>query len=73
MRVAVPVLVSSLVFCSFIFARLEMANRNSTLSLFNSEYMLSLNSKPKRNQPERPVLHRGTGRRSMLENTLNAI
>ncbi len=72
MRVAVPVLVSSLVFCSPIFARLEIANRNSTLFPTNSKSMLSFNFQPQQNQPERPLLHRGTGRRSMIENTLNA-
>lgn len=72
MRAAVPVLVSTLVFATLIFDALEIANRNSVLSPSNSEHMLSLNSKPKRNLPEEPLLHRGTGRRSMMENTLNA-
>lgn len=72
MRAAVPVLVSSLVFGSLIFDGLEMANRNSSLFPSNSEHMLSWNSKPKRNLPEQPLLHRGTGRRSMTENTVNA-
>ncbi|BCL34381.1 heterocyst-inhibiting protein PatX [Nostoc sp. MS1] len=71
MRAAVPVLVTSLVFGSLIFDCLEMANRNSNSS--NTEYMVSLNNRPKRNQPENPVPHRGTGRRSFIENTQIAV
>ncbi|HEY9804372.1 MAG TPA: hypothetical protein V6D25_28830 [Leptolyngbyaceae cyanobacterium] len=71
MRAAVPILVSSLVFSSVIFDGQGMANRNSTPS-DNLEYMLSLNSQPKYNQPEKPVSHRGTGRRTMIENTQDA-
>lgn len=73
MRAAVPVLVLSLVFGSLIFDSLGMANRNLTLSPFNSDNMLSLNFKPKRNQPEQPFPHRGTGRKNLIENTQNAV
>ncbi|BAT53664.1 hypothetical protein NOS3756_26250 [Nostoc sp. NIES-3756] len=72
MRAAVPVLVTSLVFGSLIFDSLEMVNRNSNPSS-NTEYMASLKYKPKRNQPEKPVPHRGTGRRSFIENTQTAV
>ncbi|MBD2499212.1 heterocyst-inhibiting protein PatX [Anabaena azotica] len=72
MRAAVPMLVSSLVFGSLIFDDQGMANRNLTFSPSNSEYMLSLNSKHKHNQPETPIPHRGTGRKTMIENIQNA-
>ncbi len=72
MRAAVPVLVSSLVFATLIFDALEMANRNSSIFPSNSEHMLSSNSQPQANLPRQPLLHRGTGRRSMIENTVNA-
>jgi hypothetical protein len=73
MRAAVPVLVTSLVFGSLIFDSLEMANRNSNPSFSDTEHMVSLKYKPKRNQPEKPVPHRGTGRRSFIENTQIAV
>ncbi|WP_390825633.1 heterocyst-inhibiting protein PatX [Anabaena subtropica] len=72
MRAAVPVLISSLVFASLISDCLGMANRNSTLSPSSSHNMLSFKSKPKRNEPEKPIPHRGTGRRSLIESSNNA-
>jgi hypothetical protein len=72
MRAAVPMLVSSLVFGSLIFDDQGMANRNLTFSPSNSEYMLSLNYKPNHNQPETPAPHRGTGRKTMIENIHSA-
>jgi hypothetical protein len=72
MRAAVPVLVTSLLFGSIIFDGLEMANRNSNPSS-NTEHMISLKYRPKRNQPEKPVPHRGTGRVRLIENTQIAV
>ncbi|QLE56656.1 heterocyst-inhibiting protein PatX [Nostoc sp. TCL26-01] len=72
MRAAIPVLISSLVFGSLISDGLGMANRNLTISALSSQNMLSLKSKPKRNEPEEATPHRGTGRRSLMESFSNA-
>jgi hypothetical protein len=71
MRAAVPVLISSLVFGFLISHGLGMANRNSNLSVSSSESMLSLTSQPQRNEPEQPIPHRGTGRKSLTKSPSN--
>ncbi|MBD2249797.1 heterocyst-inhibiting protein PatX [Nostoc parmelioides] len=72
MRAAVPVLISSLVLGSLVSDYLGIASHNFAFSSSNSQNMISLKSKPKRNQPEKPQPHRGTGRRSLIETYSNA-
>lgn len=69
MRVAISLLVSSLVFGSLAFNQQTMANQLSyqTLTASGSEQLLSVRPKPKPNQPEKPAPHRGSGRRELME------
>jgi hypothetical protein len=69
MRVAISLLVSSLVFGSLAFNDQTMANQLSyqTLTDSGSEQLLSVRPKPKPNQPEKPAPHRGSGRRELME------
>ncbi|MBW4644491.1 MAG: hypothetical protein KME23_16140 [Goleter apudmare HA4340-LM2] len=69
MRVAISLLASSLVFGSLAFDYQAMVNHLSSQMLANSgsEHLLSARPKPKSNQPERPVPHRGSGRRELME------
>jgi hypothetical protein len=69
MRVATSLLVSSLMFGSLAFNYQAMVNHFSYQMLATSspENLLAMRPKPKPNQPEKPVPHRGSGRRELME------
>ena len=69
MRVAISLLVSGLMFSSLAVNYQGMVYRFSDLGLApsGSEQMLSVKLKPRVNQPEKPVPHRGSGRRELME------
>lgn len=74
MRVAISLLVSSLMFGSLAFNYQAMVNHLSyqMLATPNSESLLALRPKPKPNRPEKPAPHRGSGRRELMESQGNS-
>ncbi|QIR37595.1 hypothetical protein HCG51_13325 [Tolypothrix sp. PCC 7910] len=73
MRAVVSLLASSLVAVSFAINCQATINQFSRLlpSSSGSEHLLSARPKPKPNQPEKPVPHRGSGRRELIESYKN--
>ncbi|MDZ7956821.1 MAG: hypothetical protein RMY34_02750 [Aulosira sp. DedQUE10] len=73
MRAVVSLLASSLVVASLAFSYQALVNQFSHLLLASSasEQLLSARPKPKPNQPEKPVPHRGSGRRELMESYKN--
>ncbi len=71
MRATISLLITSLVFGSLAVNCLTMANNVSHLLLSSddSEQLLSAITKPKprTNQPEQPIPHRGSGRRELMQ------
>ncbi|BAZ30987.1 hypothetical protein NIES4074_34550 [Cylindrospermum sp. NIES-4074] len=69
MRAAISLLVSSLVFGSLAFNCEAMLSQLSLLLLASSgsQQLVSAKPKPRPNQPEKPVPHRGSGRRELME------
>ncbi|MBW4446520.1 MAG: hypothetical protein KME38_06460 [Spirirestis rafaelensis WJT71-NPBG6] len=71
MRATISLLITSLVFGSLAFNCQAMANRlsNMLLSFSDSEELISVKakSKPRTNQPELPIPHRGSGRRELMQ------
>lgn len=72
MRVAVPCLIATLAFSFVIFDGLKMVDSHSNFSFATGESMLSLKSKPKSNEPEKTLPHRGGGRRSLMTSPSDA-
>lgn len=71
MRATISLLITGLVFGSLAFNYQTIANRlsNLFLSSSDSEQFISVKSKSKSrtNQPEEPIPHRGSGRRSLMQ------
>ncbi|AFZ23040.1 hypothetical protein Cylst_0712 [Cylindrospermum stagnale PCC 7417] len=74
MRAAIPLLVSSLVFGSLALNCEAMLGQLSRLLLVSSgsQLLVSAKPKPRPNQPDKPVPHRGSGRRELMESFGNA-
>ena len=71
MRATISLLITCLVFGSLAFNYQVIANRlsNLLLSYDDSEQFISVKPKPKprTNQPELPIPHRGSGRRELMQ------
>jgi hypothetical protein len=71
MRATISLLITGLVFGSLAFNRHAIANSlsNLLLSFSDLEQLISVKPqpKPKPNQPEQPVPHRGSGRRQLMQ------
>lgn len=69
MRVAISLLVTGLMFSSLAANYQEMVYRFSAQELLPSasQQLLSVKPKPKAKQPGKPVPHRGSGRRELME------
>lgn len=71
MRATISLLITSLLFGSLAVNCQAMANRLSNLLLSSSEekefISVKAKSKPRTNQPELPIPHRGSGRRELIQ------
>lgn len=67
MRVAIPFLISSLVLVSLTLDVSQMINDHFLWSSTTTQNLVSLNSKPQRNQPKGSNSNRGSGRRDSIK------